>query len=61
MEINFLGHSGFLLESNHSIIIMDPWLSKDGAYDGGWFQYFDLKNGGKCDRNSATINAIQIN
>jgi len=39
MEITFLGHAGFLVETSQSILIMDPWLSENGAFDGGWFQF----------------------
>ncbi|HEY3402032.1 MAG TPA: Rieske 2Fe-2S domain-containing protein [Ohtaekwangia sp.] len=39
MKIDYLGHAGFLVESEHSIILMDAWLSNYGAFDGGWFQY----------------------
>ncbi len=39
MHITYLGHSGFIVETKHSIIIMDPWLSKNGAFDAAWFQY----------------------
>ena len=39
MKITFLGHAGFLVETDHSIVIMDAWLSKYGAFDGGWFQF----------------------
>lgn len=39
MEITFLGHAGFCVETSHAIIIMDPWLSPTGAFDGAWFQF----------------------
>ena len=39
MRIQFLGHSGFCIETSESIIVMDPWLSPFGAYDSAWFQY----------------------
>ena len=34
-----MGHAGFLVEGNQSIWLIDPWLSDDGAFDGGWFQF----------------------
>lgn len=37
--ITFLGHAGFCVETSHSIIIMDPWLSPTGAFDSAWFQF----------------------
>lgn len=39
MEITFLGHAGFCVESNKAILIMDPWLSPGGAFDSSWFQF----------------------
>lgn len=39
MQITYLGHAGFLVETHESIVVMDPWLSPDGAFDAAWFQY----------------------
>ena len=39
MRITFLGHAGFCVETQHAIIVMDPWVSPDGAFDASWFQY----------------------
>jgi UDP-MurNAc hydroxylase len=39
MEITFLGHAGFFVETKNIILVMDPWLSSSGAFDGGWFQF----------------------
>lgn len=39
MQITYLGHAGFCIETSSTIIIMDPWLSKYGAFDAAWFQY----------------------
>lgn len=39
MEITYLGHAGFCVETDKAIIIMDPWLSPTGAFDGAWFQF----------------------
>ena len=38
MQITFLGHAGFLVETDHAIIVMDPWLSPTGGFDSAWFQ-----------------------
>jgi UDP-MurNAc hydroxylase len=38
MRITSLGHAGFCVETSQATIIMDPWLSPDGAFDAGWFQ-----------------------
>ena len=39
MNITYLGHAGFCVETQASVIIMDPWLSAHGAFDASWFQY----------------------
>jgi UDP-MurNAc hydroxylase len=38
MQITYLGHAGFIAESDDVIVIMDPWLSPTGAFDASWFQ-----------------------
>lgn len=39
MEITFLGHAGFCIETHRATIITDPWLSPGGAFDSAWFQF----------------------
>lgn len=39
MNIEFIGHSGFIIHTPESILIQDPWLSEDGAFDSSWFQF----------------------
>ncbi len=39
MQLTFLGHAGFCVETRESIVVMDPWLSPEGAFDGAWFQF----------------------
>lgn len=39
MRITFLGHAGFLVETESAILIADPWLSPSGAFDSSWFQF----------------------
>jgi UDP-MurNAc hydroxylase len=39
MKITYLGHAGFLVETERAIVIMDPWLSPNGAFDSAWFQF----------------------
>jgi UDP-MurNAc hydroxylase len=39
MQITYLGHAGFLVETEQAIVVMDPWLSPEGAFDSGWFQF----------------------
>ena len=38
MDILYLGHAGFLVETPDCIIVMDPWLSAEGAFDSSWYQ-----------------------
>lgn len=38
MNITYLGHAGFVVETSEAIVIMDPWLSETGAFDSSWFQ-----------------------
>ena len=38
MQITYLGHAGFLVETERAMIVMDPWLSAQGAFDSAWFQ-----------------------
>ena len=38
MRITYLGHAGFVVETEDVIVIMDPWLSPTGAFDSSWFQ-----------------------
>jgi UDP-MurNAc hydroxylase len=39
VQITYLGHAGFCVETAHCIILIDPWLSEHGAFDAAWFQY----------------------
>ena len=39
MQITYLGHAGFLVETEQAILVMDPWMSREGAFDSGWFQF----------------------
>ena len=39
MQITYLGHAGFLVETEQAIVVMDPWLSPEGAFDSAWFQF----------------------
>jgi UDP-MurNAc hydroxylase len=38
MKITFIGHAGFCIETEHALVITDPWLSPTGAFDASWFQ-----------------------
>lgn len=39
MEITFLGHAGLRLAGSRSSVLVDPWLSPEGAFQASWFQY----------------------
>lgn len=36
VQITSLGHAGFLVETEAALIVADPWLSGQGAFDGAW-------------------------
>src|SRR5260370_11780432 len=38
MHITYLGHAGFLAETDDAIVVMDPWLSPTSAFVPPWFQ-----------------------
>jgi UDP-MurNAc hydroxylase len=39
MKITYLGHAGFALESGDTLLIIDPWLGRNGAFARAWFQF----------------------
>ncbi len=39
MELTYLGHAGYCLETSGAIVVMDPWLSPNGSFDSSWFQF----------------------
>lgn len=39
MLVTFLGHAGLLIETPKARLLIDPWLSPEGAYQAAWFQY----------------------
>jgi UDP-MurNAc hydroxylase len=41
MKITFLGHAGLKSETNGSTVLVDPWLSPEGAFLASWFQFPD--------------------
>ncbi|MDC0707032.1 Rieske 2Fe-2S domain-containing protein [Stigmatella sp. ncwal1] len=38
MRITFIGHAGFVVETDSAVVVMDPWLSPRGAFDSAWMQ-----------------------
>ncbi|MBW4688334.1 MAG: MBL fold metallo-hydrolase [Komarekiella atlantica HA4396-MV6] len=39
MKVTSLGHAGLKVETNNATVLIDPWLSPEGAFLGSWFQY----------------------
>jgi len=39
MQITYIGHAGFVVETEQAIVVTDPWLSPEGAFDSAWFQF----------------------
>jgi len=37
--LKFLGQAGFMYETKNEILLMDPWMSKEGAFDSSWYQF----------------------
>ena len=37
--LKFIGHAGFMYETDDKILLMDPWMSKTGAFDSSWYQF----------------------
>ena len=39
MKITSLGHAGFTVEAGDTLLIIDPWLGRHGAFGRAWFQF----------------------
>ena len=39
MQCRYIGHAGWLFESNKVRVLCDPWLNPNGAYYSSWFQF----------------------
>jgi UDP-MurNAc hydroxylase len=39
MQITYIGHAGFIVETEQAVLVTDPWLSAEGAFDSAWFQF----------------------
>ncbi len=39
MRITHLGHAGFVVDTPHCVLVVDPWFSQRGAFDGAWMQF----------------------
>ncbi len=41
MKVTALGHAGLKLQTGKTTLLMDPWMSPEGAFQASWFQYPD--------------------
>ena len=39
MKITFFGHNCYVLQGDNVVVLTDPWLTKNGAFFGSWFQW----------------------
>ena len=39
MRITYLGHAELRVDAADLRLLMDPWLSRTGAFQGAWFQF----------------------
>ena len=55
MKVTFYGHNCFVLTGTNVVVVSDPWLTKQGAFFGSWFQWpinHHLKDQLKSDLNT---------
>jgi UDP-MurNAc hydroxylase len=38
MQIEYLGHAGFVVETEGAVVVADPWVSRHGAFGSSWMQ-----------------------
>ena len=41
MKVTALGHAGLKVETSRATLLLDPWMSPQGAFQGSWFQFPD--------------------
>jgi UDP-MurNAc hydroxylase len=58
MQIEFLGHAGFIITSGRMRVACDPWVSPRGAFHASWFQF--PSNHHLWDRDYRDLNAVVI-
>ena len=39
MNLKYLGHAGWIIDTGKIKVLCDPWYNPEGAYYGGWFQF----------------------
>jgi len=39
MNITYLGHAGFSIETKSTLLLQDIWTTNKGAYNSSWFQF----------------------
>ena len=58
MRVTSLGHAGLKVETTRATLLLDPWLSPEGAFQGSWFQFPDnahLMNESLCRPTAIVI------
>lgn len=58
MQLEFLGHAGFIVAQGKIRVACDPWLSSLGAYHASWFQF--PCNHHLWERNYLDLSAVVI-
>ncbi|MPY91951.1 MAG: Rieske 2Fe-2S domain-containing protein [Acidimicrobiia bacterium] len=53
MFIEYLGHAGFTVSQGSTVLLIDPWPSPSGAFDGAWFQL-------PCNHHLASATIAQL-
>jgi hypothetical protein len=41
LKVTALGHAGLQIETTRAKLLLDPWFSPEGAFQGSWFQFPD--------------------
>ena len=39
VQITYLGHAGLRIDGADLRLLMDPWLSRTGAFQAAWYQF----------------------
>ena len=57
MRITATGHAGLNVETARATLLIDPWFSPEGAFQGSWFQYPENSHllGAKLARPTAIV------
>ncbi|WP_162055839.1 MBL fold metallo-hydrolase [Pontibacter pamirensis] len=41
MKVTAIGHAGLKVQTEYAMLLIDPWLSPEGCFQGSWFQFPD--------------------